>query len=406
MNYDAIVIGARAAGSPTAMLLARQGYHVLAVDRARFPSDTLSTHVVHAPGVAALKRWGLLDPVVQSGCPAIIGYRFDFGPVTISGTTKPVEGITRAYAPRRTVLDAILVDGARAAGVEVREDYNVDEVLVDDGTVVGIRSGDREDRARIVIGADGRNSHVAKAVHAVEYNTKPRLQYSFFTYFSGLPTDQLENFIRPDRGFACAPTNDGLTMVVAGWPYAEAQAYKADVEGNFFQTLQLAPDFAARVANAKQEMPFLGGAVPSWFRKPYGEGWALIGDAGYNKDPITAQGITDAFLDAERCTEAIHHWLSEDKPFDEVMGAWHQERDAKDMPIYEFTAQLATLELPPPQMQQLLGAVHGNQDAMDGFVSVISGAMSPADYFSEGNVGSIFAASGAVARPAVERSDR
>jgi flavin-dependent dehydrogenase len=406
MNYDAIVIGARAAGSPAAMLLARQGYHVLAVDRARFPSDTLSTHVVHAPGVAALKRWGLLDPVVQSGCPAITGYRFDFGPITISGTTRPVEGITRAYAPRRTVLDAILVDGARAAGVEVRENYNVDEVLVDDGTVVGIRSGDREDRARIVIGADGRNSHVAKAVHAVEYNTKPRLQYSFFTYFSGLPTDQLENFIRPDRGFACAPTNDGLTMVVAGWPYAEAQAYKADVEGNFFRTLQLAPDFAARVANAKQEVPFHGGAVPSWFRKPYGEGWALIGDAGYNKDPITAQGITDAFLDAERCTQAIHHWLSEGKPFDEVMGAWHQERDAKDMPIYEFTAQLATLELPPPEMQQLLGAVHGNQEAMDGFVSVISGAVSPSDYFSQENVGSILTASVAVARPAAERRDR
>ncbi len=100
--------------------------------------------------------------------------------------------------------------------------------------------------------------------------------------------------IRPDRGFACAPTNDGLTMVVAGWPYAEAQAYKADVEANFLQTLELVPEFAARVSQAKREAPFLGGAVPGWFRKPYGDGWALVGDAGYNKDPITAQGISDA----------------------------------------------------------------------------------------------------------------
>ena len=145
------------------------------------------------------------------------------------------------------MLDKILVDAARAAGVEVREGCNVDEVIVEDGRVVGIRSGDREDRARIVIGADGRNSRVAKAVGAEEYNTKPRLQYSYFTYFSNLPTTTFESYIRPDRGFACAPTNDGLTMVVAGWPYAEAAAYKADVEGNFLKTLELAPEFAARV---------------------------------------------------------------------------------------------------------------------------------------------------------------
>src|SRR4051812_10576510 len=171
MNYDVIVIGARAAGSPVAMLLARRGYDVLLVDRAHFPSDTLSTHVIHAPGVAALQRWGLLDRVTATGCPPLTGYRFDFGAFNISGTTKPVDGVDVAYAPRRTVLDTILVDAAREAGVEVREGYNVDEVVVEDGTVVGIRSGDREDRARIVIGADGRNSRVAGTVGAEEYDT-------------------------------------------------------------------------------------------------------------------------------------------------------------------------------------------------------------------------------------------
>ena len=209
------------------------------------------------------------------------------------------------------MLDKILVDAARAAGAEVREGCNVDEVIVEDGRVVGIRIGDREERARIVIGADGRNSRVAKAVGATDYNTKPRLQYSYFTYFSGLPTTTFESYIRPDRGFACAATNDGLTMVVVGWPYAEATAYKADVEGNFLKTLELVPEFAARVSTATREAPFLGGAVPGWFRKPYGDGWALVGDAGYNKDPITAQGITDAFLDAERCTDAIDQWLGQ-----------------------------------------------------------------------------------------------
>ena len=229
------------------------------------------------------------------------------------------------------------------------------------------------------------------AVRAAEYNTKPRLRYGYYTYFSNLPVDGLENYFRPDRGFGCAPTNDGLTMIVAGWPYAEARAYKAHVEANFLATLRLVPSIAFRLENARREMPFLGGAVPGYLRKPFGPGWALIGDAGYTKDPITAQGITDAFHDAERCTNAIDAWLSGTMPYDQAMSGWHQERDATAMPIYEFTSQLATLEPPPPEMQQLIAAVHGNQEAMDGFVSVVSGAVSPVDFFSEENVDRIVA---------------
>ena len=243
-TYDAIVVGARCAGAPTAMLLARHGHRVLLVDRARFPSDTLSTHVIHAPGVAALSRWDLLDQVVATGCPPIETYAYDFGPFTIRGAARPVDGQRSGYAPRRTVLDKILVDAATASGVEVREGFNVDSLLIEGGTVAGIL-GHTEDgepveaRARIVVGADGKNSHVAKAVQAAEYETRPRLQYSYYSYFRDLPTDGMEVYIRPDRGFAAAPTNDGMTMVVAGWPYAEAASYKADVEANYLKTLEL-----------------------------------------------------------------------------------------------------------------------------------------------------------------------
>jgi len=390
-SYDAIVVGARVAGSPTAMLLARRGYRVLAVDRVTFPSDTLSTHVVHAPGAAALQRWGLLDEVAASNCPPIERYSFDFGPLAFSGTPYTVEGAV-AYAPRRTVLDDILVRAAAAAGVEVREGVNVDEIVVEDGAVVGIRCGATVERARIVIGADGRNSHVAKAVGATEYNTKPRLQYGYYTYFSGLPSTGLENFIRPDRGFGVAPTNDGLTMVVMGWPHAEAKSLKVDVEGNYLATLRSVPEFADRLSGATREAPILGGSVPGFFRTPFGPGWALVGDAGYNKDPITAQGITDAFHDAERCSRAIDAWLSGTTSYDDAMGAWHQERDMKAMPIYEFTSQMATLEPPPPEMLQLFGAMQGNQQALDGFVSVVSGAVSPVEFFSEENIGRIMGA--------------
>jgi 2-polyprenyl-6-methoxyphenol hydroxylase-like FAD-dependent oxidoreductase len=401
-TYDAIVVGARCAGAPTAMLLARQGHHVLLVDRATFPSDTLSTHVIHAPGVAALSRWGLLDQVVATGCPPIDTYSYDFGAFTIRGVARPVEGVSNGYGPRRTVLDKILLDAATASGAEVREGFNVDSVLVEDGTVVGItghsEGGEHvEARARIVIGADGKNSHVAKAVRAAEYETRPRLLYSYYTYFRDLPTDGMEVYIRPDRGFAAAPTNDGLTMVVAGWPYAEAAAYKADVEANHLKTLELAPEFAERVRAATRVAPFLGGAVPGFFRTPFGPGWALVGDAGYNKDPITAQGISDAFNDAERCSTAIDAWLNGDSTYEVAMTAWQRARDTGAMPIYEFTCQLATLEPPPPEMQQLLGAVHGNQEAMDGFVSVLAGTMSPVEFFSPDNIGRI---TQAAARPA------
>ncbi|HEU4541917.1 MAG TPA: NAD(P)/FAD-dependent oxidoreductase [Jiangellaceae bacterium] len=389
--YDAIVVGARDAGSPVAMLLARKGYHTLVVDRATFPSDTVSTHFIHAPGVAALRRWGLLDEVVATGCPPVETYAFDFGPFTIRGTTRPVDGITTAYAPRRTVLDAILVEAAATAGAEVRENFNVNGLVVENGAVVGIRHGDTVERARIVIGADGRTSHVARAVEAQEYNTKPRLQYGFYSYFSNLPVDGMETYIRPNRWLGFAPTNDGLTIIVACWPYAEAQAYKANVEANFLATLCLVPSIASRRESARREAPFLGGAVRGYFRKPFGPGWALIGDAGYNTDPITAQGITDAFHDAERCTDAIDAWLSGAKPYDEAMADWQQERDAAVMPMYEVTSQIATLEPPPPEMRELHAAMHGNQEAMDGFVSVVSGAVSPVDFFSEENLGRIFA---------------
>jgi flavin-dependent dehydrogenase len=389
--YDAIVIGARVAGASTAMLLARKGYRVLAVDRDTFPSDTLSTHIIHAPGVAALHRWGLLDRLAATGCPPIDSYRLDFGPVVISGSPVPVDGVSTAYAPRRTVLDKLLVDAAREAGAEVREACNVDEVLIENGRVVGIRCAGREERARIVIGADGRNSRVAKAVDAKDYNAKPRLEYAYYTYFRDLPCEEIENYIRPNRGFGVAPTNDGLTMIVMGWPYAEAHDFKSDVEGNFFKTLEQIPTFAARLGTAHRVAPFLGGAVPAWFRRPYGDGYALVGDAGYNKDPITAQGITDAFHDAERCSQAIDDWLAERTPFDDAMRTWHHDRDAAVGAMYEFTAQMATLEEPPPQMQQLLAAVSRSQDAMNDFVSVIAGTIKPTAFFVEENVGRLLA---------------
>ncbi|HET7534070.1 MAG TPA: NAD(P)/FAD-dependent oxidoreductase [Nocardioidaceae bacterium] len=386
-QYDVIVVGARCAGSPTAMLLARMGHEVLVVDRATFPSDTISTHLIHTPGVLTLQRWGLLDRVVATGCPPVDTYAFDFGPFTLAGSPA-IAGAPSAYAPRRTVLDKILVDAAREAGVEVREGFTVEDLVLRDGRVTGIRGHGRDGRtvtetADVVVGADGRRSLVAEVVRPAQYHEREPLLAAYYTYFSGLPMEgRFETYVLPNRGMAAWPTNDGLTMVIAGWPYAEFHENKKDVEGNFFDTVALSPAFAERVAAARREERFAGTAVPGYFRKPYGAGWALVGDAGYNKDFITAQGIQDAFRDAELCVTALHEAFSGSRPFDAAMGDYQAQRDAHVLPMFEFTCELASLEPPPPELQQLLGACHGNQEAMDEFALLNAGAMSPAEFFS------------------------
>ena len=394
---DFIVVGMRCAGSPTAMLLARKGYRVLAVDRATFPSDTVSTHILHPLGVAALSRWGLLDRLAATGCPSIHTYAYDFGPFTIEGAPGTDEAPV-GYCPRRTILDQQLIEAAAQAGAEIREGFTVEEVLVEAGRVVGIRGHSphgrsTSERAPVVIGADGLRSVVAEAVRPDRYDEKPILLAAYYSYWSGLPMDgRFETYIRDKRGFGVAPTHDGLTMIITAWPYAEFAENKKDIEGNVLKTIDLVPAFADRLRAARREERFVGAAVPNYFRKPYGPGWALVGDAGYNRDFITGQGMMDAFLDAELCVNALDKALSGTQPFDAAMSDYQRTRDARVKAMYEFTCSLATLEPPSPATQQLFAAVHGNQAAMDAFVRMNAGTISPAEFFAPGNVNAIMAA--------------
>ena len=205
--YDAIIVGARCAGSPTAMLLARKGYRVLVVDRATFPSDTVSSHVVHPLGAAALGRWELLDRRTATGCPPMHTYAFDFGPFTLSGSPGTREAPV-AYCARRTVLDKLLVDAAAEAGADIREGFTMEELLIEDGRIVGIKGRSKggetvSERAKVVVGADGRHSLVAEGVRADQYHERPPLLAGYYTYWSGLPIDgRFETYIRAHRGFA------------------------------------------------------------------------------------------------------------------------------------------------------------------------------------------------------------
>ena len=396
-DFDVIVIGARCAGSPTAMLLARKGYSVLLVDRATFPSDTLSTHVIHPHGVATLGRWGLLDRLVGSGCPQIHTYSFNFGPLAITGCPGTADAPV-AYCPRRTVLDEILVDAAVAAGAELREGFAVDEVLVSDGNVTGIRGHTKNGpsvtaTAPLVIGADGRHSLVAKTACPDIYNERPALQAGYYAYWSGLPMGgRFETHIGDRRGFAAADTNDGLTMVVGGWPIALFEANKQDHERHYMALFDQTPAFRDRLNGARRESKVFGAATPNFFRKPFGPGWALVGDAGYIKDPITAQGIVDAFRDAELLAIAADAWRSGACSYKAAMTEYQSKRDTQALPMFGFTCQVASLEPPPPGLLELLGAVHGNQEAMDQFCRVNAGIISPPEFFAESNVSRIFGA--------------
>jgi flavin-dependent dehydrogenase len=395
-EYDAIVVGARCAGSPTAMLLARKGHQVLLVDKDHFPSDTLSTHMIHPPGIALLKQWGLLDRLIATGCPAIDRYTLDFGHFVISGHPRPADGVAMGYGPRRTILDKLLLDAAAEAGAEIREGFTVEEILFEDGRVTGVRGHTQggasiSEHARIVIGADGRHSLVAKAVRPEQYNEKSPLQAGYYTYWSNLPVKAFENYIRPHRGWGVIPTHDDLTLVVTGWPYAEFEANKKDPEGSYLKSFELAPEFAERVRSAKREAPFRGAATPNFFRKPFGPGWALVGDAGYIKDPLTAWGISDAFRDATLCTAALADAFAEKRPFDDAMADYQKTRDEHSLPMFGLTCGFATMEPPPPEMQQLLGKTSASQDAQDQFVSMMAGTLPVPAFFAPENVGRIMA---------------
>jgi flavin-dependent dehydrogenase len=377
--YDAIVIGTRVAGAPTAMLLARRGLKVLAVDRARFPSDTLSTHQVQVPGVARLARWGLLDRLDAAGTPATRHVRFDPGPVVLEGTWPRFEGVDALYSPRRTLLDSLLVDAAREAGAEVREGVAVDELLFDGDRVVGVRSGSVRERARVVIGADGRHSRVAKAVDAEAYRVVPPRTIAYYTYWAGVSLAGGEMYARDRRMIGAWPTNDGLVMTYIAAPVDEFRAFRADPEGSVLRSLDLAGDLGERVrAGERAERVYGTAELENRFHVPSGPGWALVGDAGLRMDPITGQGIADAFRDAELLADAVAGEIS--------YGDYRARRDAAALPMYEQTLELAAFA--PPRVEHLLlyDALEGRPADISRFLGVLCGAVPPAEFFGPLNL--------------------
>jgi flavin-dependent dehydrogenase len=392
--YDAIIVGARVAGAPTAMLLARKGYKVLLVDKATFPSDTLSSHQLQIPGSVLLKKWGLLDQVLATNPGPARGAAFDMGYASFDGDYPELEGVRHLISPRRYILDTILVEAAATAGAEVRQGFTTRELIFEGERVIGIRGTDQDGKgyreyARIVIGADGRHSIVAKAVNAPKYHEQPTQTMGYYSYFSDLPLNngKGEMYARGRQLFGCWPTNDGLTMIYTARPVSEFKAFRGDVERNYMATFDSVPQFAERIRAAKRVEPLRGaGDLPNFFRKPYGDGWALIGDAGFFKDPINGHGINDAFRDAALVATALDDGFSGRLSLQHALAGYQQKRDAESKPLYDFTLELAGMKPPAPEQIMMFQALGKSQSAANNFLGVMAGIVPIKQFLSPKNI--------------------
>jgi flavin-dependent dehydrogenase len=406
--HDVIVVGARCAGAATALLLARQGHRVLIVDQDRFPSDMrLSTHLVWHAGADLLHKWGVLDAVRASLCPPLTKFSLDMGELVLHGTP-PDTQVGAAFAPKRIVLDQVLLDAAVAAGAELREGVLFDDVLREGDQVVGI-SGRNPDgstlteRARWVVGADGRHSRVARAVGSPASHEFPKEQGSLntFAYFSNVAVDGVEFISRPQRMAYAWQTNDDQVMVGIIQPGGVARVPRNEIEAQFFTELQaMSPGLAARVRAGKREGDWVSTSIGTFSRQAVGPGWSLVGDAGFTMDPITAAGITNALRGADQLAQALHLGLSGQQDLAQAVAEFAAQRDAVSVPLHLFSQDMARLAPPTDEVIQLFGALAGNQPEIDRYFGVFGQTVSPADFFSPANLQKIHEHS-AARQPAV-----
>lgn len=360
--HDVIVVGARPAGASTAMLLARAGLDVLVLDRSRYGADTMSTHALMRTGVLQLHRWGLLDQVVAAGTPAVRRTVFDYGDDQVTIDIKPSHGIDALYAPRRTVLDPILIDAAAREGATVRYGVTVTDVVRDaSGRVVGLRGHDDtgghiEPRARWIVGADGAGSTIARSVGAPIERTGSAATAFMYGYWDGVGGDAYEWSYRPGACSGVIPTNDGRACVFAGAEPARIRRGGPDV---FHDVLaEASPAVARRVRDAGPPSGmrrFLG--RPGFMRLPHGPGWALVGDASHWKDPIGAHGLTDAMRDAELLARALVTAFHDPAAADEALVRYHNTRDRLSRPLFDAVDDVAAMRWSDDDLPALLRRV-------------------------------------------------
>jgi len=385
--YDAVVVGARCAGAPTAMLLARAGYRVLLLDRAAFPSDKLSTLYIQQRGLQLLSAWGLLDAVRECGCPPLDRVVYEMGDdVRVVGCASPTGDVKAAYAPRRFRLDSILVDAATAAGAEFADRCTVTALVESDGRVAGVRytgpSGTEQTaHADLVVGADGMRSKVAELIGAPKVIDLPRLTCAYYTYWSGLTAD-FELYEGPSGWVSTVPTNDAV-LISAYHPQDRFDTVRHDAARAYHDNIaENAPGLRERLSGATVVDQFYGtGDQQNFFRQAAGPGWVLVGDAGTHKDSLTARGITDAFIQAQLLADAVADRLSDPGHREQALKTFAEERDQALMESFQGT-QLVAQKAARDKRRALLRVVGASPELTQRYFDTVAGLRPVADLYT------------------------
>lgn len=389
-NADVLIVGARCSGCATAIPLAKAGHRVIALDRATFPSDTLSTHLLFAGGVSELRALGALERAEASGAPRLPAAFMAAKDMEVSaGYTRTSEGIDYGLSVRRPALDMALVDTAREAGAEIRERTKVTVLLRDGDRVTGVRATgpdgeERELRASLVVGADGRRSTVARLLGVDEpYRTNPNLRACVFAYWrDGRPEWRTiaAQWREGEQLGTAFPCDGGLVLVLLMPPVQDGPAYRADPAGEYLRQIDALPALRERLRGCELDSKVrISTDHPAFFRRSSGPGWALPGDAGHFKDPVTAQGIRDALRYGRRLGERVATALGDPARLDRALRAWEREREDDCLEIYHWTNLLARAESLNPVEAELYREMSISPGRAQPMVDVFARTKRPGD---------------------------